>query len=184
MARLSYVAPAGDVTTRIRERRGGKLTALDGVLLHSPEFADGWNSMLGAIRGASTLPADVRELVILRVASRNGAAYEWAAHEPLARQAGLGDEQIAAIRVGGAGAGSTSASGGAVLSPAQWAALAYADAMTLHVAVPDDLFTAVRAHFGERQVLELTVTVAAYNMVSRVLVALDVRAGEDPFAAG
>ena len=183
MARLSYVAPAGDVTTRIQERRGGRLTALDGVLLHSPEFADGWNSMLGAIRGASTLPADVRELVILRVDSRNGAAYEWASHEPLARQAGLGDEQIAAIRVGGAGAGGTSGSG-AALSPAQWAALAYADAMTLHVAVPDELFTAVRAHFGERQVLELTVTVAAYNMVSRVLVALDVREGEDPFAVG
>ena len=184
MARLSYVAPAGDVTTRIQQRRGGRLTALDGVLLHSPEFADGWNSMLGAVRGASTLPADVRELAILRVASRNGAVYEWAAHEPLARQAGLGDAQIAAIRVGGAGAGGTSGSGAAVLSPAQWAALAYADAMTLHVTVPDELFTAVRAHFGERQVLELTVTVAAYNMVSRVLVALDVRAGEDPFAAG
>ena len=74
MARLPYVAPDGDVTARIRERRGGRLTALDGMLLHSPEFADGWNSMLGAVRGASTLPPDVRELVILRVASRNGAS--------------------------------------------------------------------------------------------------------------
>ncbi|MGB6616240.1 MAG: carboxymuconolactone decarboxylase family protein, partial [Trebonia sp.] len=99
MARLAYVAPDGDVTDRIRQRRGGKLTALDGVLLHSPPFADGWNGMLGAVRGASTLPADIRELAILRVASRNGADYEWVAHEPVARQAGLGDEQIAAIRV-------------------------------------------------------------------------------------
>lgn len=195
MARLPYVAPVGDVTARIRQRRGGKLIALDGVLLHSPEFADGWNSMLGAVRGASTLPADVRELAILRVASRNGADYEWAAHEPVARAAGLGDEQIAAIRVGGPAADGQAAggadgqvaggaAGGAVLSPAQWAALAYADAMTVHVAVPDMVFGAVREHFDERQVLELTVTVAAYNMVSRVLVALDVRAGEDPFGAG
>jgi 4-carboxymuconolactone decarboxylase len=198
MARLPYVAPDGDVTERIRQRRGGKLTALDGVLLHSPPFAGGWNGMLGAVRGASTLPADIRELAILRVASRNGAEYEWAAHEPLARQAGLGDEQIAAIRVGGAAAGNAEAagsgtaagnaeaagSGAAVLSPAQRAALAYADAMTVHVTVPDVVFGAVREHFGERQVLELTVTVAAYNMVSRVLVALDVRAGEDPFGAG
>ncbi|HLH84722.1 MAG TPA: carboxymuconolactone decarboxylase family protein [Trebonia sp.] len=198
MARLPYVAPDGDVTERIRQRRGGKLTALDGVLLHSPPFAGGWNGMLGAVRGASTLPADIRELAILRVASRNGAEYEWAAHEPLARQAGLGDEQIAAIRAGGAAAGGAEAAGGgaaagdaeaagggtAVLSPAQRAALAYADAMTVHVTVPDVVFGAVREHFGERQVLELTVTVAAYNMVSRVLVALDVRAGEDPFGAG
>ena len=174
MARLPYVAPDGAVTERIRQRRGGKLTALDGMLLHSPPFADGWNGMLGAVRGASTLPADIRELAILRVASRNGADYEWAAHEPLARQAGLGDEAIAAIRAGG----------GNGLSPAQSAALAYADAMTVHVSVPDEVFGAMREHFGEQQVLELTVTVAAYNMVSRVLVALGVRAGEDPFAAG
>jgi alkylhydroperoxidase family enzyme len=188
MARLPYVAPDGDVTARILARRGGRLTALDGMLLHSPEFADGWNSMLGAVRGQSTLPADVRELVILRVASRNGASYEWAAHAPVARQAGLGDEQLAMISVGG-GAGSAvggagSAVGGAgSLSPAQWAALAYADAMTVHVAVPDEVFGALRAHFDERQVLELTVTVGTYNMVSRVLVALDVRAGADPFGA-
>jgi len=179
MARLAYVAPPGPVTDRIRARRGGKLTALDGMLLHSPEFADGWNSMLGAVRGQSTLPPDIRELAILRVASRNGADYEWVAHEPLARQAGLGDEQIAAIRVGG-GAGA----GGATLSPAQWAALGYADAMTMHVTVPEEVFGAVRAHFDEQQVLELTVTVAAYNMVARVLVALDVRPGDNPFPAG
>jgi 4-carboxymuconolactone decarboxylase len=176
MARLPYVAPDGDVTDRIKQRRGGRLTALDGVLLHSPPLADGWNSMLGAVRGASTLPADIRELAILRVASRNGADYEWAAHEPLARQAGLGDEAIAAIQVDGG------ADGGG-LSPAQWAALAYADAMTVHVAVPDEVFDAVRAHFSEREALELTVTVATYNMVSRVLVAMGVRAGEDPFGA-
>jgi len=173
MARLPYVAPDGDVTDRIRQRRGGKLTALDGVLLHSPQFADGWNGMLAAVRGTSTLPADIRELAILRVASRNGADYEWVAHEPLARQAGLGDEQIAAIRVDGGGGGG--------LSPAQWATLAYADAMTVHVSVPGEVFDAVRAHFGEQELLELTVTVAAYNMVSRVLVALEVSPGEDPF---
>ena len=171
MARLPYVAPPGAVTDRIRARRGGTLTPLDGMLLHSPEFADGWNSMLGAVRGQSTLPPDVRELVILRVAARNGADFEWVAHEPVAREAGLGDEQIAAISLGGSAAG-------AGLSPAQWAALAYADAMTTHVTVPGEIFQALRAHFDDRQVLELTVTVAAYNMVSRVLVALEVRPGD------
>jgi 4-carboxymuconolactone decarboxylase len=174
MARLSFVAPAGAVTDRIRQRRGGTLTPLDGMLLHSPEFADGWNSMLGAVRGQSTLPPDVRELVILRVAARNNADYEWRAHEPVARQAGLGDDQIAAIGLGGGAGGGT----GAGLTPAQWAALAYADAMTMHVTVPDEIFQAVRAHFDDRQILELTVTVAAYNMVSRVLVALAVQPGD------
>jgi 4-carboxymuconolactone decarboxylase len=189
MARLPYVAPDGDVTDRIKQRRGGELTALDGVLLHSPPLADGWNSMLGAVRGASTLPADIRELAILRVASRNGADYEWAAHEPLGRQAGLGDEAIRSVSARPRSAGTPGASGASGsadssdggLSPAQRAALAYADAMTVQVAVPDEVFDAVRAHFSEREVLELTVTVATYNMVSRVLVAMGVRAGEDPF---
>jgi 4-carboxymuconolactone decarboxylase len=188
MARLAYVAPPGAVTDRILERRGGRLIPLDGMLLHSPEFADGWNGMLGAVRGKSTLPPDIMELAILRVASRNGADFEWIAHEPLARQAGLGDDQIAAIKVGGAaaagaGAGAGSTVDAATLSPPQWAALAYADAMTTHVTVPAEIFDAVRARFDDRQILELTVTVAAYNMVSRVLVALEVQPGDDPFPA-
>ena len=124
MARLPMWLPMADVTARILARRGGRLTALDGMLLPSPEFADGWNSMLGAVRGPSTLPADVRELVILRVASRNGASYEWAADEPVARQAGLGDEQLAMISVGGGAGRRRGAGGSGALSPAQWAALA------------------------------------------------------------
>jgi len=177
MARLPYVAPPGAVTERIRARRGGTLVALDGVLLHSPEMADGWNSMLGAVRGQSTLAPDIRELAILVVAARNGADYEWVAHEPLARQAGLGDEQIEAIRAGGQ-------AGGGTFSAAQRAALDYADASTVHVTVPAEIFAAVRTHFSERETLELTVTVAAYNMVSRVLVALEVRPGDNPFREG
>ena len=50
--------------------------------------------------------------------------------------------------------------------------------------VPEEIFLAVRGHFSERETLELTVTVAAYNMVSRVLVALEVRPGDNPFQEG
>jgi 4-carboxymuconolactone decarboxylase len=191
MARLAYVAPPGAVTDRIRERRGGKLVALDGVLLHSPELADGWNSMLGAVRGKSTLPPDIRELAILVVAARNGADYEWVAHEPIARSAGVSDEQLAVIRWGGAPASDTAGftpgfgpAFGPAFSPAQAAAVAYATASTVDVTVPAAVFSALREHFSDREILEITVTVAAYNMVSRVLVALEVQPGDDPFAAG
>ncbi|GHF80760.1 AhpD family alkylhydroperoxidase [Amycolatopsis bartoniae] len=165
MARLDYVTGDGEVAERIRARRGGRLTPLDGMLLHSPPFADGWNSLLGAIRGRSTLPGDVRELAILRVAELNGAGYEWSAHEPVAKDEGLTTEQIAALRADG---------DPAVLDPRQRAALAYTDAMTRQVAVGEELFRALGEHFDDRQVVELTVTVGAYNMVSRFLVALEV----------
>ncbi|MFJ7216189.1 carboxymuconolactone decarboxylase family protein [Amycolatopsis sp. NPDC098790] len=164
MARLGYVTEGGGVADRIRRRRGGRLTPLDGMLLHSPALADGWNSLLGAVRGASTLPADVRELAVLRVAELNGAAYEWTAHEPVAREAGMTDEQLAALRGGDPSA----------LDGRQRAALAYTDAMTEKIAVEQPVFDALAAHFDEQQVVELSVTVAAYNMVSRFLVALEV----------
>ena len=53
--------------------------------------------------------------------------------------------------------------------------LRYADAMTRDIIVDDDLFTALKsARFSDREIVELTVTVAAYNCVSRFLVALDI----------
>jgi 4-carboxymuconolactone decarboxylase len=165
MARLDHVAGNGEVAVRIRARRGGRLTPLDGMLLHSPPLADGWNSLLGAVRDSSTLPPDIRELAVLRVAELNGAAYEWTAHEPVARAAGMTTEQLAALRAGG----DTGA-----LDDRQRTALAYTDAMTRDIAVDDDLFGALGKHFDDRQVVELTATVATYNMVSRFLVALEV----------
>ena len=54
------------------------------------------------------------------------------------------------------------------------AVMAYTDAMTLDVSVPDAVFERLRGCFGEREVVEITATVGAYNCVSRFLVALDV----------
>jgi alkylhydroperoxidase family enzyme len=54
------------------------------------------------------------------------------------------------------------------------AVLAYVDAMTVSVAVPDAIFERLRQHFNDREVVEITATIAAYNCVSRFLVALDV----------
>jgi AhpD family alkylhydroperoxidase len=166
MARLDYMPGDGEVADRIRRRRGGELTPLDAMLLHSPDLADGWNSLLGAVRGATSLPADIRELAILRVAQLNGAEYEWHAHEPVARRAGLTDPQLAAVRSG--------ADSGAALTDAQRAALAYTDAMTRHITVPDELFDALADFLDQRQIVELTATVGTYNLVSRFLVALQI----------
>lgn len=165
MARLDYVTGDSDVADRIRARRGGQLTPLDGMLLHSPPIADGWNSLLGAVRERSTLPPGIRELAVLRVAAINGAEYEWAAHEPIAKQAGMTAEQVAALREGG---------DPSVLDERQRAVLAYTDAMTRDITVPKTLFEALQEFLDKRQVVELTATVGAYNMVSRFLVALEV----------
>ncbi|NLU76140.1 carboxymuconolactone decarboxylase family protein [Streptomyces sp. HNM0575] len=173
MARLDYVRHSSEVAERIRLRRGGSLTPLDGMLLHSAPVADGWNSLLGAIRDSTSLPPALRELAILRVAALNGASYEWQAHEPVGRAAGLTDAHLDALHEGG---------GTAALTPEQRATLDYTDAMTRQVAVPDRVFDRLREHFDDRQIVELTATVGTYNLVSRFLVALEV--GTDDAGTG
>ncbi|KAI9664887.1 MAG: hypothetical protein M1821_006335 [Bathelium mastoideum] len=66
------------------------------------------------------------------------------------------------------------------------AVLAYTDAMTVFISVPEDLFAILRRHFSDREIVEITSTIAAYNCVSRFLVALDVgeRAGKGAPSGG
>lgn len=64
--------------------------------------------------------------------------------------------------------------GEGILDAAHAAVLAYTDAMTLDVQVSDVVFAKLKASFSEKEVVEVTATIAAYNCVSRFLVALDV----------
>jgi alkylhydroperoxidase family enzyme len=59
-------------------------------------------------------------------------------------------------------------------SDALAAVLSYTDAMTLSVTVRDEVFANLKKHFSDQEVVEITATIAAYNCVSRFLVALDV----------
>jgi 4-carboxymuconolactone decarboxylase len=156
--------PAAEV---LRARRGGELSGLDRLLLHSPAVAEGWSALLGALRNGTTLTADLTELVVLRIAVLNGAEFEWVAHEPAARRAGVTGAQLAALRT-------PDVAGAPVFSPVQAVVLRFTDASSRQVDVPDAVFSAVRAHLDDRQVVELVTTVAGYAMVSRFLVALRV----------
>lgn len=176
--RLPYVpnppenlsAPEEEVVQRILARRGSRgLIPLDRTLLHSPPVADGWNSLLGAIRTKTSLPADLREIAICRVALINEAWYEWMHHAPILLEAeGFTEEMLKVVRR------LHQARGKGPLSEKQWVVLRYADAMTRDVKVEEALFGEVKSVFTEKEVVELTATVAAYNCVSRFLVALDV----------
>jgi AhpD family alkylhydroperoxidase len=165
--RLPFAPEEGATADLLRARRGGQLSALDRLLLHSPPVAEGWNALLGALRSGTTLPADLRELIVLRVAVLNGAAFEWTAHEPIARRAGLDDGQLAALQ-------SPDAGGSPVWSPVQAAVLAFTDASTTSVAVPEAVFGTLREHLDDRGVVEVVASVGGYAMVSRFLLALEV----------
>jgi alkylhydroperoxidase family enzyme len=84
------------------------------------------------------------------------------------KSAGFTEEMLAVVK-------QLHPAGKGALSDKQYAVLKYADAMTREVWVPQSLFDEVKAQgFSDQQMVELTATVASYNMVSRFLVALDI----------
>src|SRR6267378_7544867 len=88
-----------DLVAAIKSRRsGGRLLNLDRMLLHSPNFAKGWNGMFAAIRNQLALPGNLRELAIMAIGVLNKADYEWLQHEPEFLKAGGTQEQLAALK--------------------------------------------------------------------------------------
>ncbi|KAG0644912.1 hypothetical protein D0Z07_9362 [Hyphodiscus hymeniophilus] len=163
-------AEAKAVYERVRQRRGaGGFLPLDLALLHSPNLADGWNSLLGAVRTRSSLPDDIREICICRPALINKAWFEWNHHAPiLEAAAGFTREMMSVVE-------QLNPTDQGALNDRQWAVLQYCDDMTRDIAVPDEALKLMQqAGFTEKEVVEITITCAAYNMVSRFLVALDV----------
>jgi AhpD family alkylhydroperoxidase len=172
MARLPLVSDKthpelAPLIERIREERGGRLLNLYATLLHSPPVAEGWLKLLTAVRQQTRLDPALRELVILRVALINEAQYEYRTHVPFALEKGLTPSQLEAL---------SAWRESPLFDQRARDVLAYVDAMTRDVHVPDALFEPLRRWFDPRQLVELTVTVAAYNMVSRFLEALQVEA--------
>ena len=112
---------------RVRQRLGDNPANVTRMLFAaSKPVLDGFSVLsLGFMGGGSPLPPKLREIAILRVGYLSNAAYEVFQHEALARHVGLSEEQIAAIKTGGAA--------GAVLGEAGAAVLAFTDDLVKNV---------------------------------------------------
>jgi alkylhydroperoxidase family enzyme len=155
---------AGLIAT-IRAERGGRLPNLYRALLNSPPVAEGWLKLFTAIRQKTKLSGKLRELAILRVGLLNGATYEVRAHVPFGLAEGMSQAQIDAIE---------NWRESKLFSKEERAVLGYADAMTRDIRVPDALFAELKGFLDEREIVELTTTIAGYNLVSRFLEAIHV----------
>jgi alkylhydroperoxidase family enzyme len=173
MAHLPYAdlsqPGARPLVERIVAERGSVLHLYQ-MLLHSPPLAEGWLGYMTQVRQKLDLAGDLRELVIMRIAHLNGAPYEAAQHAPIALKEGLTPAQLEVL------ADWQPAS--PLFNARQQAALALADTMTRLIHVPREQIDALRGLLGEREVVELVATIAAYNMVSRFLAALDIHADD------
>jgi len=63
---------------------------------------------------------------------------------------------------------------GKALKGKQRAVVSYSDAMTIDIVVSDEVFEGARKFLDDKQVVELTATVAAINCAAMFLRALDV----------
>lgn len=167
--RVPLVAPGtnpalAEIEQRILAERG-RVSLLYQVLLNSPAIVNGWERMMTAVRNQTSIPADLREMVILRIAVLNRAPYEFEAHVSHAEKAGMSKAKIEALRNGETVQGFTDV---------EKLVLDLTDAMTRDVQVPAAVMDRVQARFNAQETVELVATVASYNMVSRFLVALNI----------
>ena len=173
MARLPYADLDGvdqaPLVQRIVAERGSVLHLYQ-MLLHSPPLAEGWLAYLTAVRHKLTIGGALRELIIMRVAQLNGAPYEADQHQPIALQEGVTPAQLDAL---------ASWAGADCFDATERAVLRLTDAMTRDIHFDATLLAAVRERLGERGTVEAAATIAAYNMVSRFLEALQIH-GNDP----
>ena len=169
MARVPLIDPddhpeLAELAERIRGRRGGKLINVYRTLLHSPPLAESWFEHINRVRWDTEIDGRLREIVIIRLGHLVESAYVLRQHVPkLAAGEGVTEEACDALK---------DWRESDLFDESERATLAYVDAMTLAITVPDEAFTPLRVHFSHRQIVELTLMIGAYISHSRVLQAL------------
>lgn len=120
---------------------------------------------LGAgILGSRTLPARLREVMILRTCALTGAEYEWGVHAvAFGRPLGFSERQLAA----------TAGSGSPTEQP-DWddderAVLRLADELHSTSSISDALFTELEHHLSHEQIIELCLAAGWYHAISYVI---------------
>jgi AhpD family alkylhydroperoxidase len=171
MARVSLIdqndhPELGELIAKIKGARGGRLINIYRLMLHSPELANAWFDLNQAVRYGTQIDGQSRELAVIRVAILNHVEYVVRAHGPAyALKEGLTPEQVNAV---------ADWESSNLFSDKQRALLAYTDAITRNIDVTDAVFAEIRNFHTERQVVELTMLISAYNMLTRFLKALKV----------
>jgi 4-carboxymuconolactone decarboxylase len=171
MARVSLIEPdehpeLAPIVAKIRSGRRGTVINVYKLLLHSPAIAEIWLDLINAVRWKVALDGRLREILIIRVGHLNRCGYVVRQHVPLlALPEGLTQAECDAL---------ADWRGSPSFSERERAALAFADASTRNVEIPDAVFEELRRHFDERQIVELTVLVGAYNMHTRMCQALKI----------
>jgi alkylhydroperoxidase family enzyme len=153
-------------------RQWGRISNFSQVLAHQPAALAGWLLPNESIR-LDNVKCDpgyvqIQQLVIIKTSALNRSAYCMSHNVPLGRKIGLTEAQIAAAQ-------GSDYMRSPDLDERQKAAIRWAEAVTLMQARDDeDAFAAMRKHFSEKQIVELTVFCGMWNYSNRLCEALHV----------
>jgi alkylhydroperoxidase family enzyme len=136
------------------------------ALAHAPALLAPLLDLIHALRFDAEVPRSLRELMICRIAQLEDSPYELAHHLPMAAEAGLEDEKLAAL---------DQWREADCFSAPQRAVLGYAEHLGAGAARDDEVLDAC---FSPVEQTELTVTGATYIALARMLRALEVRIDE------
>lgn len=143
----------------------GRLAGPFNALLHAPAIGSAVEQLGSALRFGGDLDARTRELVICAVAAQWNSAYERYAHERVAREVGVTDAELEAVRAGAVPAG---------LPAAEASALELAAALLRDRRVEQRLYDDVVVHHGPSGLVEICTVVGYYQLLAGLLAAADV----------
>lgn len=130
------------------------------ALLRSPDMARRCFDLLDYLRFKTSVDKRLNEFAILIQARVANAQYEWWAHEPIARRAGLSDAVTADLR---------ECRRPGAMHDDERLVYDYCVQLTLNHQVPDALWQEAVTKMGEQAVIDLTVLSGTYVMVAMLL---------------
>jgi len=177
MARVAMIPPdsSDSAVRKVYDhvlKQWGRISNFSQVLAHQPAALMGWALPNDAIR-LGNVKADpdyvkIQQLVIIKTSALNRSAYCMSHNVPLGRKVGLSEAQIKAAQ-------GKDYMASADLDGRQKAAVRWAEAVTQMTARDDDeAFAAMKQHFTEKQIVELTVFCGMWNYSNRLCEALHV----------
>lgn len=151
-----------ELYARIRAHRGHVLN-IHRVAGHAPKLLRAQAAYASAMRNDASLPRDLQELVILRIAQVNDSAYEQSVHRPIAVACGASPGKVDAV---------ASWRDSALFDARERAALGFVEQAARSGEVDDATFATARQAFSLQEIVELTALVAWYVGNSRFVRAL------------
>ena len=170
MPRIPYPDLAGLPETAQKILAGTPLNVVRiGAVASLPLF-EAQGRLSYAIADPQVLEPRIREAAILRVAHLSNSAYELHHHRPLARAAGLTDDDLAAIE----------RRAYHLLDPTLAAVCRFTDEVVLDLAPSDETLAALRALVSDQVVVNLVLAAGCYMTVARLIAATGVELDETP----